>query len=147
MPRGATVVAVVGRALLFLLLPTLSACAKDASASLAAITSWSATVRLAGESWAADLVPTPYTRRTLEAAEEGIGEAEKDLAKAADLSPAARDTLLKETAELRRAVSAARQAVARKDRGALTASLAHLAARERRLRARESGGGGEAGGR
>jgi len=146
MPRGATVVA-AGRALLFLLSLTLSACSKDASASLTAITSWTGTVRLAGESWAADLVPTPYTRRTFEAAEEGIAEAGKDLAKADDLPRADRDALAKETGELRRAVAAAREAVAGKDRGALTSALARVADGERRLRARESGGGGGAGGR
>jgi hypothetical protein len=140
MPREATVVA-AGRALLllFLSLP-FSACAKDASASLAAVHSWTATVRLAGESWTADLVPRPYTERTLEAAEEGIADAAKDLGKAKDLAPATRESLIEETGELRRAVSAARQAVAGKDRGALTAALDRLAAGERRLRVREGGG-------
>jgi hypothetical protein len=97
-------------------------------------------VRLAGESWTADLIPRPYTERTLQAAEEGIADAAKALGQARDLPPAVRDALVRETGELRRAVSAARQAVARKDRGALTAALDRLAAGERRLRAGEGGG-------
>jgi hypothetical protein len=142
MPREATVVAAAGRALLFLLSLLLSACSKDASASLTAITSWAGTVRLVGESWSRHLVPTPYTRRTLEAAEEGIAEAGKDLAQSDDLPRADRDALVRETGELLRGVSAARQAVAREDRGTLTAALARLAAGERSLRAKDTGRGG-----
>ncbi|MEA2693457.1 MAG: hypothetical protein QOJ16_2844 [Acidobacteriota bacterium] len=142
MPKEATAVA-AGRALLLAPLLTLSACAKDASASLTTVTSWAATARLAGESWSAGRVPTPYTRRALEAAEKGIAEAEKDLAKAEDLPAARGDALRRVTGTLRQAVSEARAAVERRDRGALSPALARLAAGERAVAtARNSGGGG-----
>jgi hypothetical protein len=139
MPKGATAVA---GALLFMSLLTLAGCAKDAEACVAAVTSWAATARLAGESWNSGLVPTPYTRRTFQAAEEGIAEAERDLSKAEDLPTERRDALERATGALRQAVSEARSAVDRKDRHAVRPALDRIAAAEKALSALSPKGGG-----
>jgi hypothetical protein len=118
---------------------------KDLSDSISTLTSWAATVRLAGEAWVDERVPTPYTRRTFEAAEQGLKEVAKDLPQAEGSTPAARSAALARLRELRRALGEARSAVARKDRAAraaITAPLARIAAEERALRSLGESQGG-----
>src|SRR4051812_13277502 len=99
---------------------------KDLSDSISTLTSWAATARFAGEAWTAGKIPTPYTRRTLAAAEQAVAEEQDQLAQAPDLAS--------RTRELRQGIAAARSVVARQDRQGIAAPLARIAAVERALR-------------
>jgi hypothetical protein len=134
MPRTAARRAVVGGALILGSTLGLAGCrTQDASDSISTLTSWAATVRMAGEGWVQRQVPTPYTRRTLEAAAEGIADTAKDLAEELDHVPAARAEVSGQVEGLRQAVEEARSAVEREDRGGLAAPLARIAAAGRAL--------------
>ena len=104
---------------------------KQAAASVAAIRSWTATARLAGESWLQDKTPSAYTRTTLETAETTLGQ-ELGTLRQAPLPPSLRGELelLRAPAPHARRMA---EAVARGDRGAVAAEVVALASIDARL--------------
>jgi len=131
MPRRCLGRAVVGGVLLAF---SLSCHSKDLSDEVSTVTSWAETVRLAGEAWVHGEIPTAYTRRTFEVADQKIEEEQKELAQSPPLAS--------RTRELRQALKEARSAVTREDRTAVAAPLDRISAVEQALRSlgEEKGG-------
>jgi hypothetical protein len=123
---------------LLLIALSLSACAepppaKRAADAVASIRSWTATVRLATESWLRDKTPVAYTVTTLLKAEGMLGD-ERKVLEAGPVSP----EVARSGALLRAPEASARRlavAVARGDRPAARRELAALRGVEAGLRA------------
>ncbi|HEV7590750.1 MAG TPA: hypothetical protein VGO40_21750 [Longimicrobium sp.] len=128
--------ALAARAVLLAL--ALSACSEPPPAERAAdavesIRSWTATVRLAAESWLQAKTPAAYTRLTLRKGKQTLGDAVETL-EAGPVPPEVEANL----GMLRAPAASARrlaEAAERGDRGAVRRELAALAAVEARIRA------------
>ncbi|MBV9110345.1 MAG: hypothetical protein JO306_13115 [Gemmatimonadetes bacterium] len=108
---------------------------KRAQDAVESVRSWTATVRLAGESWLGGKVPAVYTRNTLEKADESLAQAFETLRK--DGVP---PILRPELGRLRAPGEAARrmaEAVGRGDTTAMRQELGALAVEDAGLEALE----------
>jgi hypothetical protein len=118
-----------------LLIACIGACSKSPeeaeAASVAAIRSWTATARLAGESWLQDKTPSDYTRTTLEKAETTLRQefAALESAEQSRLMDSDVD-LLRQPADVAQRMAAA---VQRADRRAVAAEVIALASLDARI--------------
>jgi len=135
-PPRARRTALAARAVLLAL--ALSACRepspeKRAADAVQSIRSWTATVRLAAESWLQAKTPSAYTRLTLRKGEQRLGDAVKTLE-----SGTLPSQVEAELGVLRAPAASARrlaEAAERGDRGAVRGELTALTTAEARIRA------------
>jgi hypothetical protein len=112
----------------FLTAPGIAACggSPDASAVAKDAESWTASSALIGERWRARTIPTPYTRRSLDAAGQSLQQTAQMAAQLPDTTRE-RAWLVQRVKVVRQSVAVLDSAVARGDRGATTQPIGALA--------------------
>ena len=108
---------------------------------LQTVASWIATAHMVGKAWNDGNVPTPYTQRTLQAAEESLQEEADKLTQTSKIPPNTRRTALELLRNVKTTLGQMQPAVEGGDRTALSRQLNQLEMQRQRVIALTKNGG------
>jgi hypothetical protein len=110
-----------------------TACSRSANdkvvEELQSIASWTATVRMVAESWSSGAIPTPYTKQTLQKAQQEFQKETKTLRESVPAQP----RLLEQTKQLEQISDQLQNAVEQNDRSTVTAKIQQLATEQQQI--------------